>query len=436
MKIVFVFITILSFLSVFPLGFWIYRSKRRWRKGVLSGCLLLALLSGLFFSQNLSSITADTSLLNAQVIFTRANFEGSMAVQSIKADDATPLWRQSFKIFNGSVVSATLQGKILFFLWRDQESNDLLFSALRVVDGKEVWRHVLGSLQVPPQIKPVIVQDRVFIGMNGPEGGLLSAFRVSDGKNLWNHHVPTIGTGISLPDSRNLIVLATDQDQVYVMVLGVGLLTLRASDGSEIWHNSGQAFMQISNGIVYQVHFTESSGFTSVTALRASDGKNLWTQHFAQIEGIKREDDHLYVTNFIYDGDQSKIFLDALDSTTGKILWKDQLKDTYDELLLSNGILYLTDLENLEAIRETDGSLVWTTKTTDTTFQFSHLVLYRDTLFVTTSQVGTEGFFFCLGPCPVTQRIYAINAKNGSVRWEYHPPVVSASEGFIQIGTS
>lgn len=145
-----------------------------------------------------------------------------------------------------------------------------------------------------------------------------------------------------------------------------------ADTGRLIWRTKlgGMADMQplVANGMVYAVANTGDSGNggkSGLFALRASDGKLLWSYSFpySYISNPVLAEGGIYVV--------SQTDVVALRASDGKLLWhRDDggVKEDYASPVVRDGVLYTSQIENnnkgvVNAFRASDGKLLWSYKT-------------------------------------------------------------------------
>lgn len=187
---------------------------------------------------------------------------------------------------------------------------------------------------------------------------------------------------------------------------------LNASNGSVIWRDAlpGGTYchrLAVANGMVYFIESYDryKKNERNVQALNASNGTVVWTalqqptNRFGNpivVNGI------LYFTEHDVNFDNSHLY--ALNAENGSTIWVASLPHSAStDLNLVNGVIYAGIGNAVDALKASDGSIIWSTTTYGDTFQFAAPVVANGLLYYTVFQ----GY------------IVALNAKNGRVRWTY-----------------
>jgi outer membrane protein assembly factor BamB len=172
-----------------------------------------------------------------------------------------------------------------------------------------------------PTLSPALATRTVYVGVNGS----VLALRASDGHQLW-HSQRLSGDS----DAPSLAVA----DGVVYAVEQATVTALRTSDGSVLWAAAiptGVYVLTVADGVVYVAPWLQSieslgQHFATaqdrphpVYALRASDGRELWTFHAADIivGAPAAANGVVYVATMTQ--------LDALKAADGSILWQSPL---------------------------------------------------------------------------------------------------------------
>lgn len=257
----------------------------------------------------------------------------------------------------------------------------------------ELWAREIGGVKG----SPVVVDDTVY----ACGGWQLHAMDAETGEDHW-----TVEMDAPLNDSP-----AVDQDTVYVLVRSWGdnphLLVAFDFDGDTQWSTSLSALglvgsPKVVDGIVYVY-----SGAFGVRAFDAESGEEVWsedelpnfTTYFALVDGV------------VHTGRT------ALDAKTGQKLWE---QDEEFPVLhqwgtsAANGMLYTaSDPGKLLAIDASSGEIQWSADTLSCT----HVpVIARDKVIVGVepSKRLTTEYWDKIGG-----KIIAYDAETGDVVWEY-----------------
>lgn len=192
--------------------------------------------------------------------------------------------------------------------------------ALRSSNGTLLWRSSMeGAVTELPLVDNNVVYISSFIGEIGP--ATLTAVRAVDGRVLWKYH----NSGyISRPVIQNGVVYLTAQQD--------GVIALRVSDGKQLWQFKSPIDQgpQLANGVLYVV--SNTGGFY---ALRTSDGKIIW------------RDESIIAQNLTYSVQGGMVFafsesnVIALRASDGRKLWSSSLDSSFTQIpQLSAGVLY------------------------------------------------------------------------------------------------
>lgn len=221
-------------------------------------------------------------------------------------------------------------------------------------------------------------------------------------------------TSATAPVQTNVYVGASETDSPNKIVYA-----LNAVDGSvRWWYEVGaESGLEIAaaNGIVYALG--QVSG--SMTALDAQSGQVIWhaTTHANVDTQPVAEDDAVFVTSSGASGVHG--YIDAYRASDGKLLWERDLgSNNSAELAVSNGVVYANTFTVLQALRASDGSVLW---------QWQRALA--------SGGVGP--------PCVIGEVVYingygevwAINTADGSQKWHYKPPTL-ASPGDTRVSAA
>ncbi|WP_432058283.1 PQQ-binding-like beta-propeller repeat protein [Streptomyces sp. bgisy022] len=195
-----------------------------------------------------------------------------------------------------------------------------------------------------------------------------------------------------------------------VIASGSPLAVLDTKTGSEKWNLPGGAVPGAPLLLGKDTLYLASSEYDgSVIGYDPASGKETWRSHlgkgYRQPRPIAVDEGQVYVVAEILedDGSSRTNVIAALDSTTGRIAWKEQR----DLGTMQNGIhaavrgrhLVYTDFKKNLTVRDTaTGSQVWTHKTTKTNYGF--FAVHEDLVIV-----------------PQGQKLQAFNLSDGKEKW-------------------
>ncbi|MGZ3601168.1 MAG: outer membrane protein assembly factor BamB family protein [Ktedonobacterales bacterium] len=333
------------------------------------------------------SFTPDPIIAHG-VVYTSEIPNGLVAAR--RASDGAVLWSKLLIQAEGKRIA--LAGDTLY-MTTDMFGGEILFPqfahgvyALRASDGAIRWHHDTTDPVISP---PLVVDGIVYAGV----GASLVALRASDGTQLWQHPL-AIGSqpylALWLAFSAGSVYAYGRQPNPYVQPYSANGLTgdaavfaVQASDGIVRWStqlDGSEPYDEvdapvIADGIVY----ARSDGFGSralargvpsigggLHALRASDGKLLWTYPTAYTHPVA-------AGGVVYAGDTSGNLI-ALHGTDGTVIWKQlaagPARDYWQmSLTLANGILYvgvkvpdkdaLSSSATLKALNASNGQQRW-----------------------------------------------------------------------------
>jgi len=166
----------------------------------------------------------------------------------------------------------------------------------------------------------------------------------------WQAHVP-FGHGAVLATAGGLVILAGGPGGPH----GNQVRALDARTGQPAWRHTG-------TGVIDQVAATDQAVYLAtnpVSAVRASDGSQLWTSPHTALYGPVESGGTVYVAEGI---------LYALRARDGRLRWQ-YPADVTSHPVVANGMLYTLGVRNfpggtrtvLHAIRAADGAHQWDT---------------------------------------------------------------------------
>jgi outer membrane protein assembly factor BamB len=151
--------------------------------------------------------------------------------------------------------------------------------------------------------------------------------------------------------------------------------------------------------------------------------------------------DGKHLVAFTSSASGAKSFLIGIETDSGQVLWSYPVGGGRSVPLAVHGVVYFPDGFTLDAVRLSDGHLLWQEPVpdhTDSQFEVVTAAEQANVLYVATSPfVGEDPLFdpatcACL-PAP---KVYALNAGDGAAYWQYRPPVTWDSGLFLQTGRS
>lgn len=223
-------------------------------------------------------------------------------------------------------------------------------------DGTQLWRAEIGHGNWAPTLAGGVLFSCV-IDLQGRTQNVV-AVRVSDGKVLWR---------TSLPSNYFNYVLSADTATVAVDADINGLFALDATTGAIRWHRAGVSNGRptVRDGAVYALYATAPSALMQWTAFRATDGAQLWRVSYA---GFGRTE---ATATALFSSDGADVT--AISRQDGKLLWADTKPG---QVLAATDKIVLVGAPGLIALDPNSGSTLWTATTAfDAPDQFGTLPL-------------------------------------------------------------
>ncbi len=348
--------------------------------------LLVTLLACLLypsFSNNLKTVTGDTSSVNTdswpmfQKDLAHSGYSTTWGPQTNNV-----LWTTSVgeiesspAIVNGVVYVGSYSGFVY---------------ALNASSGAIIWSYAANE---NTESSPTVVDNVVYIGAGNysatRDNGHVYALQATTGEKLWSYQ--TGGTVESSP--------AVAYGKVYVGCGDGNVYAFDAATGNVIWsYKTDATILKSSPAVVEGVVYICSIEY--LYALNATNGMKLWSQ-----TGDWRilSSSPMVTNNIVY---LSADGVYAFDSKTGELLWH-QISDRYPNSsestpALADGVIYVGTTEgNVLALNASDGSKLWAFPTESTVAASPAVV--RGVVYV----ISCNGTF------------YALNAYNGTNLWSY-----------------
>jgi outer membrane protein assembly factor BamB len=228
--------------------------------------------------------------------------------------------------------------------------------------------------------------------------------------------------GVNSPQTCMQIV-----NGVMYAVLDYDSYAFRTSDGKQLWHvsipstHSKNLSCSVADNRVYVLH---RDGTYSALATR--DGSELWRSAVVLTDSMIFQVQHGAIYSEPNVGMSPR--LTATDATTGKERWHVDLQagNIMSPTLVANGIVYHTTGNTLYALDEATGRIIWQQHTDNPAIYFSNLSIADSVLYTGTGTVDSAMLVECkqqpLSNCPASSyHVYAFDASRGSLLWKSAP---------------
>lgn len=212
---------------------------------------------------------------------------------------------------------------------------------------------------------------------SAPQGKLL-ALRVGDTKPAWS--IPLDGVATSVLSSNGTLYLAGVSASNATSSAQAGTVEARRmSDGTRIWHSTADATASLiaaDSTAIYASTAGPQSPQGEVVALRASDGQRIWSTSSVGLPvgagalgGGALADGTLYFAGNAFSSSGPGGTVTALRASDGKTLWSAPISGEVNPPVLSGGTVYVSALAvngnkqpsglSVTALRATDGTPLW-----------------------------------------------------------------------------
>lgn len=267
--------------------------------------------------------------------------------------------------------------------------------ALQISDGSQLWCSSLplsavydGRVELLGVSQGIVYVYPIIQTGDGGEHNVVYALSAKDGSLLWSfdQNPQAVQEFIDFfKIVEGVIYISLDQYSPGGNFVAYLTCALNASNGSESWCVSNALTRTLVQGVLYATNGLGNS--TSLIALRASDGSQLWSYAgtFYQIFAYP---------NTVFAGGSS---ICALNSSDGTQRWCSSANAYY--FRVQGGVIYTWQYPyGIQAYSATTGTLLWTNQTA------SIIGLGQGIAYLLTSNYHVEG----------------INATNGSLLWNYN----------------
>jgi len=311
-------------------------------------------------------------------------FSSPGSASALRASDGSQRWQTQNEYFLGA-------GNALAFALSNKS-----LQALRAGDHSLLWQHPLAAPY--PFSAPLTVTDGIIYFSDGES---VLALRASDGAQLWAQ------------DTREPLthLLAVGAGMVYVVTEKASVEALRASDGSQRWQTDlGNIAVSSLVADGNQVYVGASS---LIESLRADSGAKLWQK------SPQSGSEHVWAANSSVVYISADASLQALRGLDGTPLWQITITSASISALLLNGqALYFTNGNLLRAVQASSGASLWQHPISRLDGGFTHALAATDTGVY----VGLGGFVHHGSGCGTTSSAIAMEAvrpTDGSLLWSF-----------------
>lgn len=394
-----------------------------WIRYSLTGLLVLILLLALLpqfrapafpaTGQNVTPTPAPTAtpafyplspvLANGQVFIQSEN----NTLNAFQVTTGHLLWQKQLP----TPAQLATTGQLLFCYYVKSPGQSVL-EAFDVETGRLAWQRPLSeSLPVSQGKEPGFVLDGDVL-YTASSTGTIVAFQASDGHPLWSNQAGITARELPL----NEVVYARDGIvEIYTEDIHA-IIILHADSGRQIARFGTRRYgpplpMPVDRQLIYTLPGPDDQSIgQSIQVNRVSDGTQVWSRAFPQGFGFVREQDGV-----IYFSNTNHSSLSALRGSDGHQIWTYQTGDgeAITSFLFSpNGVIHLLQ-ENavLVSLRASDGHLLWRNESVPA----SHSVVGDPQM------LADQGTLFLYNPSlSDTQNIpiVALSVEDGRVLWQ------------------
>ncbi|HEY7339504.1 MAG TPA: PQQ-binding-like beta-propeller repeat protein [Ktedonobacterales bacterium] len=370
-------------------------------------------LSFMDYAPKPGSVTSSLITLNARTGAVRAqrSFPGNVYVYSV-ADEHT------LYLVGGFTTTVT---------------------AMRASDGKYLWQTPLLSPTDPQRhlspIASAVPSDGMLYFITGGDAGelVVLGLNANTGELVW--HVSITDASIA----AQTVLLAVEQNMVFVTISNSELIALRGSDGAQMWSARlapGEAlagFPIFADGVVYIITNLQTrpnqASSRRIVALDGRDGTQLWSHPLdGQIATLARTPAGVGASSIYLEGSESvgnhdAHYLYSISAQSGNVQWKYPVTVAEGDTVSAteaNNLVYIANSGEtyLDAVRVGDGQRVWR-HSAETNIGFGAPVVDNGVLFVKSLPIHRAGMNSdsCSFNCEPSTAIYAFDAATGSLYW-------------------
>jgi len=294
---------------------------------------------------------------------------------------------RTYQIAHASLFNMTVANGIIYAdVLADADSTSFIY-ALRASDGVILWHHPVPQLDISES--PIIENGRVYVDsqdqyvyvLHETNGSLIGQYKkigVDDSLLAVNNGLIYVQHGYGLyvlqtPNGRVLWQFAANDlnhspdvtiadGRVYIQAGDNSIYILQASDGHlirKITPPLSSGFQPMDAPLVVGSTIYDNAIGGYIYGLQADDGSPLWC---SRVNGSSTFLKSFTVANGMLYASISAGQIDALDASSGKLLWQFQTENSGFVLspIVHDGTVYGVTLNNtVYALRGSDGKLLW-----------------------------------------------------------------------------
>jgi outer membrane protein assembly factor BamB len=298
---------------------------------------------------------------------------------------------------DGAVADLAQADGVLYLLQPQvQNVRKVQVCALRAHDGTRLWCRTSAPTGLPLVLSGGILYLQ--------SESAITALRASDGAMLWTHGIQRGQDG-----QTAVVEIAVVSDSVYVPASAHQVCVLQAANGTTRWCTSPDSLTAAiglaadTTGVYALDRTSNSDSPTRVVALRATDGASIWQRLLPRIATVTpsflAQNGLLYFST-IHSPNDSQNILTALQTSDGTKRWEITTSQELRATVVQGNVAYVADSTSLQALQASTGKLLWkqTIHTADTT----RLLVSGSMLYLSDD----------------VQNLFAIKASTGQVLWE------------------
>lgn len=346
-----------------------------------------------------------TAVING-VVYAYADSDSSAVAYAFNASNGSVLWHYNINNY----ISQQMVDNGVVYVGTAARGNSITLYALQASSGSLLWSYSARA-ETPGLLtaSDEVVYYAEIMGIGGGENfnERITALRSGDGSVLWRLPITAAdGYARGTPAFLNgIIYIGTNNGSVYAV---------RVSDGTVLWHVARTGGFDaipldisplVDNGRVF-IEGKQGPGGQNLAlfAMRASDGKPLWSK--AQgVEPGPMVNQPQIIDGVIYANDDVG-GLDALRETDGSVLWQHTGDQVYTPLIVADGQVQLNSGDTVLAISSKDGAVLW-----------KRAISFHSTLSSNSTPEAEDSGIVYIATTNGT--VQALSASDGKPLWKY-----------------